>query len=558
MKLHNKSTSNAIINDIKDPNTGEGIVVNAGVTVILYNEDTERSADIKAYIASGILEITGNEEPAEGVGEYFVADDTQHLLNFSYDLAILPPARPVATYANLFNINDGGGSSLPLVGCMTGGAAQKTYAVSVNANRPSTAVATGDSNDAIVKGAYNNHAANDANYIIRGINMGLNNRSGGVIGMMDNLLGNQNKSGGTVSSIIGLTLVPENYGTVSAELTGLKIQLKNEGAVPTHEYGIKIENLDNSTANKAHAGIYMSKTGTNTGFVTGIDLSGLSGAITNEIVMSNGNTLTVSGDNIVITNSGATKSLTLTMISGGASIPVDSTLVHNTGNESIAGIKSFSTQILCTGAAAGYLTPCLGIGIYGTPLADAAVIDNIFATVNISSGVNKTNPDTSAMALFVGNRTTAAVINNKMQGVLSSMTIAHNVFDAYAGQFHIAITDTMITNAGNANLVGLACKANIATSKTATGNVSALYCVLDSGAGTVITGTYDVIRIENNAAGCNSAINFGATANMAYLFGMATGGCVAASTTTTISADGYSIKVKINGEDCYIRCAKTA
>jgi hypothetical protein len=221
---------------------------------------------------------------------------------------------------------------------------------------------------------------------------------------------------------------------------------------------------------------------------------------------------------------------------------------------------TFQYNVAVSHAAEGLTHPSISAGTYGASnaLIDTALIDNIFASVNVRTATNKTTADTSCMAVYVGNGNTADTIHNKMQGILSSMNIGFDVFDAYAGQFHIAISDTMATHDGNANLVGLSAKANIADGKVATGNVSALSCVLDTGTGTAITGTYDVIRIENNATGCNSAINFGATTNMAYLFNMSTGGCVAASTTTTTSADGYSIKVNINGEDCYIRCAKTA
>ena len=212
-------------------------------------------------------------------------------------------------------------------------------------------------------------------------------------------------------------------------------------------------------------------------------------------------------------------------------------------------------KIITTGSATDYLHPSMQVGFYGAAnaLKDTALVDNIFASINVRTATNKTVADCSTMALYVGNGNTADTIHNKMQGILSSMNIGFDVFDAYAGQFHISISDTMATHAGNANLVGLACKANIADSKTATGNVSALYVVLDSGTGTTATGSYDMIRLENNAANCISAIAFGDTTNMDFLMSMGTGGCVASASTTTLGANGYAIKVKINGETCYIR-----
>lgn len=216
-----------------------------------------------------------------------------------------------------------------------------------------------------------------------------------------------------------------------------------------------------------------------------------------------------------------------------------------------AGLDSV-TQMSVTAWSSTYTNSALNVGKYGSPLVDATVTDNILVSFNSSCGTNKTGADSSSMVLFVGNKTTAAVTNNKMQGILSSMIIKHNVFDAYGGQFHIDIQETMATQAGNANLVGLACKANIATSKTATGNVSALYVVLDSGAGDTATGQYDMIRLENNATNCDNAIDFGDCTHIASLFYMNAAGCVTADTGSLPGASIYKIKVNVAGVPAYI------
>lgn len=226
-----------------------------------------------------------------------------------------------------------------------------------------------------------------------------------------------------------------------------------------------------------------------------------------------------------------------------------------TGSWTAFAGKASLTSLSVTATSTAYNNSALNVGKYGAAIADTLLVDNILVSFNNSSGVNKTAADTSSMTLYVGNKTTAAVTNNKIQGILTSLTIAHNVYDAYGGQFHIAITDDMATQAGNANLVGLACKANIADGKTATGNVSALYVVLDSGTGDTATGTYDMIRMENSAANCDYAINFGNVANVAALFNMSGTGCVSANTGTAPAADGYKIKVVIGGVDYYLRAA---
>jgi hypothetical protein len=216
-----------------------------------------------------------------------------------------------------------------------------------------------------------------------------------------------------------------------------------------------------------------------------------------------------------------------------------------------AGLDSV-TSLSVTATSAAYNNSALNVGKYGAGIADTLTADNILVSFVNKSGVNKTGADTSSMTLYVGNSTTAAVTNNKMQGILSSMTIAHNVFDAYAGQFHISITATMATQAGNANLVGLACKANIANSVTATGNVSALYVVLDSGSGDTATGQYDMIRMENNATNCDNAIDFGDCTHIASLFYMNAAGCVTAETGAIPENSIYKIKVNIAGVPAYI------
>ena len=310
--------------------------------------------------------------------------------------------------------------------------------------------------------------------------------------------------------------------------------LNNSGTVTT-SYGAFLEGVSGYNLTK---GIYMRY------ITTGLDIA----ACTTGLLVSGASTTAIS-----VTGASTT----------GISITGDATdaIKIATGTITTAlnvdvGVVDVATRVICSGASLAYNTPALSVGVYGAGLIDTLLGDSIMASVVSQTATNKTAADTSSMALYVGNRNTADTINTKMQGILSTMNIGYDVFDAYAGQFHIAITDTMATHDGNANLVGLACKASIANSKTATGNVSALYCVLGSDnatTGDVATGTLDAIRIENSSTQCDSAINFGATANMAFLLSMGSTGCVAASTTTTPGGNGYLIKVKIGSDTCYIR-----
>ena len=73
------------------------------------------------------------------------------------------------------------------------------------------------------------------------------------------------------------------------------------------------------------------------------------------------------------------------------------------------------TNVSVTSQSSAYDNSALNVGKYGTPIADTLLLDNILVSFNNSSGVNKTAADRSSMVLFVGNATTGAVTNNKMQ-----------------------------------------------------------------------------------------------------------------------------------------------
>jgi len=143
------------------------------------------------------------------------------------------------------------------------GAAKKNYILYITGSK--YGASTGDSNDAYIRVNANNYAASDTSFIWRGINIGINNRSGGVC-IMDNSIGIQNKSGGTCGTMTGLTVTAENYGTVSDVFGCLDLVLRNEGAVATTEFGLRIRNTNVSLGTAVGSAIHISNTATNTGF----------------------------------------------------------------------------------------------------------------------------------------------------------------------------------------------------------------------------------------------------------------------------------------------------
>lgn len=168
---------------------------------------------------------------------------------------------------------------------------QKSYLLSVRGERPAGFAATGDSNDAVARFTYNNYAANDANFIIRGINSVVNNRSGGTLGFLTGgLISASSKSGSTSPTVRGLEVNVENFGTNADEHSGIDVTLKNEGAKSTLEYGVRVRNIDNSTANAADAAFLVADSGTNTGWSYGLDTNGATIG-TADVRMHNGATI---------------------------------------------------------------------------------------------------------------------------------------------------------------------------------------------------------------------------------------------------------------------------
>ena len=247
-------------------------------------------------VASG-LDTAGATTDITLQNDETITNTTDGIITLTGQVAVSPTRIDNGSgYAYLFNLNDGGGSSS---GAMTGGAATKTYAINASVNRPTASAATGDSNDSVMKLSYNNYAANDSNFIIRGINSGINNRSGGTLGILEGgSIGAQNKSGGTSPTVRGLTVTPENYGTTATEFGGIDIVMKNEGAVATTEYGLRVRNLNNSIADAVGSAILISDTGANTGWDYVLDANGAS-VTTAEIRLSNGEIISNTTDGTI-------------------------------------------------------------------------------------------------------------------------------------------------------------------------------------------------------------------------------------------------------------------
>jgi len=170
-----------------------------------------------------------------------------------------------------------------------------------------------------------------------------------------------------------------------------------------------------------------------------------------------------------------------------------------------AGILTHSGRVFCNTAPVDYTHSSLSVGVYGTPVVDTAVVDNIAFAVNMSTATNKTVADTSCMAAFIGVRNTAATVNNKLQGLLASTTVGYNCYDAYAVQGHIGIAAAgMSTTNANAHLTGLSGKATL-TGAVGQGWVSGVLAIVE-GAGAV-TGLCHVIAAQVEATCTDSVVD---------------------------------------------------
>jgi hypothetical protein len=189
-------------------------------------------------------------------------DDNYPFFSINGEYHIMP-VRSTLAYSYLFEIG----------GLMTGGAVQKTYALGINVTRAPGSNASGDSNDALIKGSYSNYATNDTNFVVRGVNTVVNNRPGGTLGMIDNLISVANR--GTSPIVNGLTVNAENFGINATQHSALDLSIKNEGAKATLEFGIRVRSLSAGATGPSDAVLLVPADALpNLGWTRGIDFNG--------------------------------------------------------------------------------------------------------------------------------------------------------------------------------------------------------------------------------------------------------------------------------------------
>ncbi len=202
----------------------------------------------------------------------------------------LEPTRAVVSgYAYGFSVN---GDAV-----LTGTAASKSYVMQVSGDRESGNVATGDSNDALLKIQGSNYAANDTNFIFRGINVAMSNRSGGTLGRMDNNIGISLKQGSTVAYAVALSVDAQDLAaSAKTEFGGLDIAINREGLAATLEYALQIRTRGTINTAMAQA-IYLRQDAADHGFAA---LFGLDAAATVGGYVSTGDAPALAAGDIMI------------------------------------------------------------------------------------------------------------------------------------------------------------------------------------------------------------------------------------------------------------------
>lgn len=226
-----------------------------------------------------------------------------------------------------------------------------------------------------------------------------------------------------------------------------------------------------------------------------------------------------------------------------------------------------------TGAPESYTEPVLGVGVYGTPVVDTSLLDNIAFTVNMSTATNKTAADTSSMSAYIGAANTTDTPHVKLQGLLVSTMVHGDLFDAYGVQGHLTIHDAMATHDANAHLTGLSGKA-LLSAAVEQGWVTGVLGIID-GDGAVTGLCHAIAGVVEANVGANvcdailylgadatvpAGIEFAGVANMTALMKVnAVAGCVVANALVPATAPGAdtvgadaAFLVKIGNTSYYI------
>lgn len=227
-----------------------------GAAYLLDGENYCQNKEESNPMAIGIAMETVDRDTVNGLVWVRLFDE----IGISPYTAFFTPIRATSTlrgYAHGVHID---GTKL-----LRGTTISKSYVLNIEGDKEAAYPATGDSNDALVKIGGSNYAANDTNFIFRGLNCNVANRSGGVLNLLTNNISVSTKSGSTQTAAIGLQVDCQHQSAdTPSELGGLDVALNFEGGHATEEYGIKVRTR--GTVNVKVDSVFVIEKGTDLGF----------------------------------------------------------------------------------------------------------------------------------------------------------------------------------------------------------------------------------------------------------------------------------------------------
>jgi len=124
---------------------------------------------------------------------------------------------------------------------------KKSYLLRIDATAGAGVGFYGDSHGGLFKADFTNRAINDANFVMRGFNIALSNRAGGVLNTLEGFQFSvrQRGDGGAVTKLRAgyLGVLMDVGGTApSSEVKGLCIEMKCEENCPTNSAGVSVRN----------------------------------------------------------------------------------------------------------------------------------------------------------------------------------------------------------------------------------------------------------------------------------------------------------------------------
>ncbi len=189
-----------------------------------------------------------------------------------------------------------------LKGAGTGG--PRSWVVGILADKTEGVITTAGCDDALLRLSGNNYVANGEIYNFRGLNCNISNRSGGIVGNLENSISVSAKVGSVQAVTRGLTVDAQHLAADTGdEFGGLDISLNREGGVNTVEYGLQIRTR--GTINTAiKSAIRVKKEATDYGFTNLLSIAAAGDV--SAAALSGDVTFTTDGIKIPIDVGGAT------------------------------------------------------------------------------------------------------------------------------------------------------------------------------------------------------------------------------------------------------------